>query len=353
MHVFKGPTADDAWLEAAAYFSGLDAPLQTSRAGVTRECLGASFHIDNPRQRWVFSRSPAINPAFALAEVVWIVAGRNDSAFINHWNPKLPEFAGKGPRYHGAYGHRIRSQFGFDQLERAYHTLSANPDSRQVVIQIWNSSIDFPSEGGHPTNADIPCNICSFAKVRDGRLEWTQILRSNDLVLGTPHNFVQFSSLQEILAGWLDVEVGAYRHFADSLHIYDRDLLKLEGIERTKFAENTDSVAYERPKSIEYFTELARRMDEMRDPHLTRHHLRRLTQPYSFPTPLQNWLVILGADSARRRNWTDLSLEIASGCSNPALRLLWENWFDRWWTSFRREKTSETAAQPALPLEFA
>ena len=58
--------------------------------------------------------------------------------------------------------------------------------------------------------------------IRQGCLEWLQVMRSNDLIWGTPYNFVQFTSIQEIVAGWLGVEVGNYVHVSDSLHVYQR-----------------------------------------------------------------------------------------------------------------------------------
>ena len=83
--------------------------------------------------------------------------------------------------------------------------------------------LDFPSDNGLPVADDIPCNICSMLKVRNGRLEWSQIMRSNDIFLGLPHNFVQFMTLQEVLAGWIGIEPGTYTHFADSLHLYEKN----------------------------------------------------------------------------------------------------------------------------------
>lgn len=78
-----------------------------------------------------------MNPAFAIAELVWIVSGRNDSAMLNYFNPILPRYAGRGHIYHGAYGHRMRKMFALDQLVRAYQVLSKKPESRQVTLQIW------------------------------------------------------------------------------------------------------------------------------------------------------------------------------------------------------------------------
>jgi thymidylate synthase len=357
MHVFEGDTANEVWLRAASRIGeAAGTRAQTSRAGDTRELSGAVFSIGNPRERWIVSREPALNPAFAIAEVVWIMCGRRDSAFINYWNPKLPAYAGNSKQYHGAYGYRIRRHFGLDQLERAYLALARNPDSRQVVLQIWDSTVDLPSTEGVPASSDIPCNVCSFAKIRDGRLEWTQILRSNDLFLGVPHNFVQFTSLQEILAGWLEVEVGQYRHLSDSLHIYSRDLHHVLSPWEGTREENTDVLRFRKPDSDRYFAELSKRMDCMSRGFLTQNKLRQLTREDGFPKALHNWLRVVAADCARRRKWIDLSYELMAECSNPALKQLWDRWLSRWWTARHEEVVSPEAliyAQPALPLEFA
>lgn len=354
MRVFEGTTANEVWMKAAQEFeNSKDAHVQSSRAGQTKEFLGAAFCIQNPRQRWVTVREPSINPAFAIAEVIWIVSGRQDSAFLNYWNPALPKFAGGGKSYHGAYGHRIRKHLGIDQLERAYQALSRNPDSRQVVLQIWDSTIDFPLENGTPASTDIPCNICSFAKIRDGKLEWTQILRSNDLFLGVPHNFVQFTSLQEILAAWLNVEVGSYRHFADCLHIYERDQESVQLSGRVNPLKNNDVLKFSKSESDIYFAEIGRRMNSMTSMLLTQRKLRHLAHAANLPNELRNWLLVVAADCARRRRWTNLALELMAQCTNPALQQLWERWLARWWEAPQEEAVSSEAtiyAQTWLPL---
>src|SRR5262245_46461914 len=112
MRSFEGDSADRVWLAAAAMFESDRLPrTQASRDGTTSEILHACFVIRDPRQRWVLSRRPFMKPAFAIAEMVWILRGRQDSAFLNYWNPQLPKFAGAGSKYDGAYGYRLRCQF--------------------------------------------------------------------------------------------------------------------------------------------------------------------------------------------------------------------------------------------------
>lgn len=73
---FSGKSADIVWRKAAEYFvDDKDTITQPSRAGTTQELLHASFAIENPRQRWVVSRAPSINPAFALVLFQVIIVG--------------------------------------------------------------------------------------------------------------------------------------------------------------------------------------------------------------------------------------------------------------------------------------
>jgi thymidylate synthase len=325
-YLFEGETADQAWRAAAEKFTQGVAGPQPGRGGKTRELLRAVFTIRNPRQRWVVSRHPALNPAFAIAEVVWILNGRNDAAFVNHWNPRLPKFAGDVDTYHGAYGYRLRHAFGFDQLEQAYSALTHSPDSRQVVFQIWNPSVDFPDAAGRPVAADIPCNVCALPKVRGGKLEWLQIMRSNDVQRGLPYNFVQFTCLQEVMAGWIRADVGAYAHVSDSLHMYERDEAEMRSYVPSEEAENSDTLALPWKESHEVFSEMARLMEAIASPKLSRQTLRALLSSLALPRAHRNLLLVAAADSARRRGWTEDASELMAVCDNLALVQIWEGW---------------------------
>jgi thymidylate synthase len=329
-HVYEAETVDQAWRAAASEFRGEGVVrAQIGRGGITQELLHAIFTVRDPRQRWVVSRHPAINPAFAIAEVVWILNGRNDASFVNHWNPRLPQYAGNVDCYHAAYGFRLRKEFGFDQLDRAYKALSNNPDTRQVVLQIWNPQIDFPDAVGQPVASDIPCNVCALPKIRENKLEWLQIMRSNDLQRGLPYNFVQFTCLQEIMAGWLGVEVGAYCHVSDSLHVYEKDAADLQAFTPVEEAPSTDSLALAREESEVVLSEMDRLMTTMTIPDMSREALLSLMSSVQLPPAYQNLLRVVAADSARRRGWIEVAGDLMIGCSNPALSQAWEGWIMR------------------------
>lgn len=331
MQVLQGKTADDVWRAAATQLLDPNTrKLQPGRGGATQELLHVALLIENPRQRWVLSRWPALNPAFALLEIIWLLAGRNDAQMLNHWNTSLPKYAGEASTYHGAYGFRLRRHFGPDQLERAYQALRHNPASRQVVLQIWDPREDLPHEDGTSASPDIPCNLCSLLKVRDGRLEWLQVMRSNDIYRGLPYNFVQFTALQEIMAGWLGLELGSYTHISDSLHVYERDLAQLEvAPQSAPPVFGNDVLSLPKQESERVIAELSERLDRIVNGTVSPGSAFKLVADGDIPEAYRNILRIIVADACRRNRWYDEAARLIADCSSSVLQELWNAWIDR------------------------
>ena len=328
--LFEGRTADEVWQRiATAFRAGDETRPQVSRAGDTYEILHASISIADPRQRWIPSRRPPINPAFSIAEIVWVMMGRNDSAFLNYFNRELPKFAGCGPTYHGAYGYRLRHHLGVDQLERAYRALKKKSYSRQVVLQIWDSSIDLPKLGGEEASPDVPCNIMSMLKVRGGKLEWMQILRSSDLHRGLPYDLGLLTTLQEVMAGWLGLEPGSYNHISDSLHVYSDCMEQVCGSSPIEVAPNLDSLALPKRESEEAFHALEHQIEHICNPNTAAKELVSLVQKSQLPQGFRNMLCVLCAEGVRRRRQGRYVSEIMDHCTNPALMQLYVAWLSR------------------------
>jgi len=325
----ESANADDLWLAAANRLLSQSKNAQASRAGTTQEMLNSVLVLSNPRNRWVVSRSPAINPAFAIAEVVWILRGRNDSAFLNYFNQSLPRYAGRGLTYHGAYGFRLRTMYGIDQVHRAYWALSSNPDSRQVVLQIWSPTADMPAPDGSAAAPDIPCNICSLLKVRNGRLYWTQIMRSNDLFRGLPYNIVQFTTLHEVMAGWLRLELGDYLHYADSLHIYDNSIEPVATSTKVDSPQNQDSLCASYAETESYLEKMECLIESITHDATSADALVAWLHDSGLPQAWRNMAVILVSEACRKRGAQEAALQVIDACTNPLLRLLMVRWRDR------------------------
>lgn len=320
----SGKTANEVWEKAIKLLQKQEYS-QSGRTGDVFELLHTFVSIEEPQQKWIYNRIPPISIGYALAELVWIINGEEKSDIINTWNPSLEKFAGKSEIYHGAYGKRIRSHFGFDQIEKAYEALQSIPESRQVVMQIYDTRVDFPINNGTPQDEDIPCNICSLLKVRNGKLEWSQIMRSNDVLLGMPYNFVQFTGLQEILAGWLELDLGSYNHYSDSLHLYARDTDKI-GIGEEGEIRNSDSLSVNKSESEKLFKEIFYRMKGLTVNNLTEKEIHSLAQLNSGYESYDNVMLIIGTYIAQKKKYDDLTKNLIEKCTNKSYVAMWERW---------------------------
>lgn len=177
----------------------------------------------NPQERVLFNETRNHNSIFAWAETLWMLAGRDDLAFLVPMNARMAEYSDDGKNIRGsAYGKRWRTWFGNDQLEKAIERLRTNKDDRRIVIQHWDPSTDNLVE-----SKDVPCNLLILPYVRPSntptgfKLDLTVMCRSNDMIYGAyGSNAVHFSILQELIAGAVGVDVGSYTQISNSLHLY-------------------------------------------------------------------------------------------------------------------------------------
>lgn len=191
--------------------------LSESRGLTTMRVPGpVSTVYSQPRQRVLFDTIRDANPFFHLIESLWILSGSNRVELPKYFLDNISQFSDDGVVFHGAYGHRLRNAFGFDQIERACEMLKRKPDTRQVVMSIWNPIMDLDK-----STKDMPCNDMVMLDIVEGQLNMTVCNRSNDAVWGAyGANAVQFSMLQEFIALMTNTQVGYYVQQSNNYHVY-------------------------------------------------------------------------------------------------------------------------------------
>jgi len=228
MRVYEGNGIGDM------YFQLIRDLTNSGRGIVVRghECIESKEPVTlvyrNPGACWMCIPGRKFNPFFALAEVVWILSGRGDVDWICYFNENMRMFQdGDNPQFHGAYGTRIfkwsnlgsqptRETFlHIDQLSYALFKLRKDSFTRQAVISIWDPVLD-----NLMVSKDYPCNNLVYFSLRDGVLDMTVVIRSNDLVWGVPYNAVQFTHLLAYTAGNLQVKMGTLTYVIQNLHYY-------------------------------------------------------------------------------------------------------------------------------------
>jgi thymidylate synthase len=194
--------------------SGVDVRV---RRKLTREILGRVTSLQRPYERYLFVPKRH-NDVFAqFAETMWMLAGRDDIAWLTEYLPRAPEFSDDGATWHGAYGPRLRRwDRSIDQLDEVRRLLSEDLASRRAVMSLFDPARDYAD------SKDIPCNNWLSWMARDGKLHLSVAIRSNDAMWGfSGVNAFEWSVLQEFMAFWLGLEIGPATYFAASFHLYD------------------------------------------------------------------------------------------------------------------------------------
>ena len=206
-------TLDDVLLELyPALLARKDEVVNASR-GKTAEAIGVLIEITDARAR--LSRTETRGKLFSsLGELLWYLTRERQLDFIERYIPRYKKESEDGVTVYGGYGPRLFAWRGHDQLRNVIELLKERPTSRRAVIQI------FDAEDIADPHIEVPCTTTLQFFVRDERLDMVTTMRSNDAYFGLPHDVFCFTMLQEIVARSLDRDIGIYRHFVGSLHIY-------------------------------------------------------------------------------------------------------------------------------------
>lgn len=110
---------------------------------------------------------------------------------------------------------------GVDQIERVLHQLKTTPESRRIVMNLWD-----------PTKIEEmvlpPCHVLYQFQVRQGKLHCVLYQRSGDVGLGVPFNIASASLLTIMFAKLANYGVGTLTHMLGDAHIYASHRSSLE-----------------------------------------------------------------------------------------------------------------------------
>lgn len=217
---------DEMWLDTAKNLIEVGHEIP-SRDGPTKEILGFVARLRHPNAHFMFNPHRKMSPSYAGAELLWILSGDDDIEMIQHYAPQYKRFvAGSGDdgvHAYGAYGARWKDG---NQLIHLIQLLQEKPDTRQAILTMYNSEDLHHALLGDKN--DIPCTAALMFLIRDGELNLSAHMRSNDVWLGLPYDVFFFTSLQILLAQILGLKLGWYQHSAMSMHLYDRNREKAE-----------------------------------------------------------------------------------------------------------------------------
>lgn len=212
----SAPTLDDLLMQVYKKLLGTKNRVTPSR-GKAMEITGVLLGIKNPRAR--LSRTESRGKIFSsLGEILWYLAGTKELKFIEYYIPRYAKDSEDGLTIYGGYGPRLFNTRGQDQIANVLRTLNGKSSSRRAVIQL------FDADDIAKSRQEIPCTCTLQFMIRNQRLHMFTHMRSNDAYIGLPHDVFCFTMLQEIIARTLSVELGTYKHFVGSLHLYEENI---------------------------------------------------------------------------------------------------------------------------------
>lgn len=189
------------------------------RTGVgTKRIQSQQIHV-NMKKGFPILRGKKMNFTNALIEMIWIMSGKTDHKFlkdngVNYWDSWVKEDGTFGP----IYGKQMRDFLGIDQLADVLNVLTSNPDSRRIMVSLWNP-LDLPDMSLPPCHHDY--QICSFID-NDGirKLDLHVKQRSADCFLGVPYDLNIFANYFELISTVVEIPVNFIHITMSDFHMY-------------------------------------------------------------------------------------------------------------------------------------
>jgi thymidylate synthase len=145
-------------------------------------------------------------PKSALAETLWMLQGTTDPAWINKYTEIWKLWIEEDGSLPTAYGYRWRHAFDRDQFGLALDALVKDSSSRQVNVFAWHPGKDGNGMPNQPKN--IPCVMGFTVNIINGALNMSVYLRSSDVIVGLPYDYMAYAFLMHFMCNTLKVRPG-------------------------------------------------------------------------------------------------------------------------------------------------
>lgn len=162
----------------------------------------------------------------ALREFEWFMSGSNDindlHKNVRKWWKPWSNNLNKIPNNYSKQFRRFSGETNeVNQIEYLKDAIKNHPYSRRSLVTTWNTA-----DMIHP---DTPITNCHGSIIQtfvepDNSLHLTMYQRSADMVLGVPHNFIQYWAFLQYLAHHGKREVGTFTWIGGDCHIYDNHI---------------------------------------------------------------------------------------------------------------------------------
>jgi thymidylate synthase len=178
------------------------------------------FHLDVSGDRLPALRGKLVHIDKIVVEALWMFLGLTNIKFlnergVNYWNDWADPTGELGP----IYGHQMRSFAGIDQLKALIDAIKSDPDSRRLLMTLWNPA-DLPKMRLPPCH--LLYQICVYQCGETGRtaMDMHVTQRSGDAFLGIPYDFVLFTTFFKIISMAVNLPMKSIHYTVADYHMY-------------------------------------------------------------------------------------------------------------------------------------
>jgi thymidylate synthase len=185
----------------------------------TKALFNCGFYINNPMDNHITNEQRKWSLKYAEAEWQWYLSGDPSIKKLGELYGKIPPIWEKMADSMG----NVRSNYGWQwkrnaQIDYVTAKLKTNPKTRHAAISIFDGK-EFDTYRN-----DTPCTYAVQFTIINNKLCMSVYMRSNDIWYGFCNDQYQFSSLQQMVADRLNLEIGWYYHHAHNMHLYNNKL---------------------------------------------------------------------------------------------------------------------------------
>jgi len=194
--------------------------LSTDRTGTgTLRIQNQKFVIDMSNDLFPILRGKKIFTDKIITEALWMLRGETNTKFlvdrgVNYWNQWANVDGELGP----IYGKQMRNFGEIDQLRTVLKQLKDSPDSRRILMTLWN-----------PTELHLqklpPCHLLyqlcvTTDKNGEDMLDMHVTQRSGDSFLGVPYDFVLFGVFMKVISKLSGIRCNKMHYVINDFHMY-------------------------------------------------------------------------------------------------------------------------------------
>lgn len=164
----------------------------------------------------------------AIREMEWFLSGESEcpKELLDWWEGQLDKYNQLADGYPAQFRHSVYEDDcelnTFDQVKFILDGLKNNPNSRRLLISLWNPGemANITVRNNNPNTPTVCHSVLMQFFVRDGKLYIKSYQRSADMLLGVPHNWIQSWAMLLYFAYHSNLEVGGLIWMFGDAHIY-------------------------------------------------------------------------------------------------------------------------------------